>query len=150
MKKNRASTHKLTATIDIYIPITIWLGKNTRMSDRIPVPVVTKAGNYKCQDNHAIYLLYEYIDGETIGDDELTYEQVVQLSDMISELHSFSSTQIPCDSLKLREDFCLPFLQLLKEHIIQNFEYLASDLKELLKERIGSIEKLMQRKETLI
>ncbi|MBU5484244.1 aminoglycoside phosphotransferase family protein [Clostridium sp. MSJ-11] len=146
---NRASTPKLTSMIDIYIPITIWLNQNTKLSHKLPVPVVTKAGNYKCQDNHAIYLLYEYIDGETIGDDELSNEQVAQISDMIAELHSFSSTQIPFDSLKIREDFSLPFLQPLKEHIVQNFEYLANDLKELLKGRIWSIEKLMQRAETL-
>ncbi len=146
---NRASTPKLTSMIDIYIPITIWLDQNTKLSGKIPVPVVTKDGNYRCQDNHAIYLLYEYIDGETIGDDELSDDQVAQLSEMIAELHSFSSTQIPCDSLKIREDFSLPFLQPLKEHIIQNFEHLANDLKELLKGRIGSIEKLMQRAETL-
>lgn len=146
---NRASTPKLTSMIDIYVPITIWLNQNTKLSDKIPVPVVTKNGNYKCQDNHAIYLLYEYIDGETIGDDELSDEQVAQLSDIIAELHSFSSTQIPCDSLKIREDFGLPFLQPLKEHIIQDFENLASDLKELLKGRIGSVEKLMQRAENL-
>ncbi len=127
---NRASTPKLTSMIDIYIPITIWLNQNTKLSRKIPVSVVTKDGNYRCQDNHAIYLLYEYIDGETIGDDELSDEQVVQLSDMIAELHSFISTQIPYDSFKIREDFALPFLQPLKEHIIENFENLARDLKE--------------------
>jgi aminoglycoside phosphotransferase (APT) family kinase protein len=146
---NRSSTPKLTSMIDIYIPITIWLNQNTKLSDKLPVPIVTKDGSYRCQDNHAIYLLYEYIDGDTIGDDELSDEQVAQLSDMIAELHSFSSTQIPCDSLKIIEDFSLPFLQPLKEHIIQNFENLASDLKELLKGRVRSVEKLMQRAETL-
>lgn len=146
---SRASTPKLTSMIDIYIPITIWLNQNTKLSHKISVPVVTKDGSYKCQDAYAIYLLYEYIDGETIGDNELSDDQVVQLADMIGELHSFSSEQIPCDSLRIREDFCLPFLLPLREHIIQNFDNIASDLKEVLEGRVASVEKLMQRAEKL-
>jgi len=148
-EKNRASTPKLTFMIDTYIPITIWLEQNTKLSGKIPVPVITKDGNYKSQDDYAIYLLYEYIEGETIGDNKLSDKQAIQLAEIITELHSFNDTQITCNSLKIRENFSLPFLLPLKEHIIQNFDNLAYDIKEMLEERIWSIEKFIQRAEAL-
>lgn len=86
-EKNRASTPKLTAFIDYYIPILVWLINNSNLKGKIPVPISTKSGQYKCEDEYGVYLLYDYIKGQTIGEQDLTDDQVRQLSNIISELH---------------------------------------------------------------
>ena len=96
-EKSRASTPKLTALIDQYVPVMVWLMKNSYLNGKISVPILTGSGEYKCENENAIYLLYEYIEGETIGDQDLTDNQVRQLSKMITELHSFGK-DIPVET----------------------------------------------------
>lgn len=52
--KKRASTAKLTALIDVYAPIVQWLSHPARLKGSVPVPVSTKHGAYKCEDDHGI------------------------------------------------------------------------------------------------
>ncbi|MBT2218067.1 phosphotransferase [Virgibacillus dakarensis] len=113
-EKGRASTPKLTALIDQYVPILVWLINNSNLNGKITVPLITSSGEYKCEDENAIYLLYEYIEGETIGDQDLTDDQVRQLSKMITELHSFGK-DIPVETAAIKEDFEVPFLQMLRQ-----------------------------------
>jgi aminoglycoside phosphotransferase (APT) family kinase protein len=63
-EKSRASTPKLTALIDIYSPLLLWLHQNSRLKGKIPVPLTTKDDHYRCEDDYGIYLLYKYIAGE--------------------------------------------------------------------------------------
>lgn len=113
-EKSRASTPKLTALIDQYVPVMVWLMKNSYLNGKISVPILTGSGEYKCENENAIYLLYEYIEGETIGDQDLTDNQVRQLSKMITELHSFGK-DIPVETTAIKEDFEVPFLQMLRQ-----------------------------------
>lgn len=113
-EKNRASTPKWTALIDKYVPILLWLMQNSDLKGKLPVPLLTKQGAYKCEDEEGIYLLYEYIEGDTIGDKELTGEQVRQLSEIISDLHLYGE-DIPIDTDAVKEDFVVPFLQQLRD-----------------------------------
>lgn len=113
-EKNRASTPKWTALIDKYVPILLWLMQNSDLKGKLPVPLLTKQGAYKCEDDEGIYLLYEYIEGETIGDKELTGKQVHQLSEIISELHLYGD-EIPVETDAVKEDFTVPFLQQLRD-----------------------------------
>ena len=54
-EKSRASTPKLTALIDTYVPITMWLNENTDMKGKLSVPLLTKDGKSKCEDDNGIY-----------------------------------------------------------------------------------------------
>lgn len=146
---SRSSTSKLTAMIDIYVPLTIWLNQNTNLSGKLPVPVLTKNGDFRYKDKHAVYLLYEYIDGETIGDGALTEKQVEQFCNMIAELHSSNEVHMSFDVKKIKEDFHLPFLQSLKKNLIQNFENLPGDLKTLFFDRLHFVDRLIHRTEML-
>lgn len=140
---NRSSTSKLTAMIDIHVPVTIWLNQNTNLCGKLPVPILTKNGDFKYKDKHAVYLLYQYIDGETIGDSVLTEKQVEQFCNMITELHSSNEALMSFDVKKITETFRLPFLQVLKKNLISNFESLPVDLKALLFDRLHSLDRLI-------
>ncbi|WP_342774585.1 phosphotransferase [Paenibacillus piri] len=130
-EKRRASTLRWTALIDIYIPITIWLMWHSRLKAKIPVPVLTKDGHYKCEDEDGIYLLFEYIEGETIGDKDLTGEQVRQLSELISELHLFGEdVSVETDTDAIKENFEVPFLQRLRDLLVKEFHRIPTDVRE--------------------
>ncbi|WP_411553492.1 aminoglycoside phosphotransferase family protein [Paenibacillus lautus] len=109
-EKSRASTPKWTARIDDYVPILLWLGQHSLLKGKIPVPILTKDGLYQCEDDEGIYLLYEYIMGDTIADLDLTSVQVRQLAEIITELHQYGDG-IPFKTNAIRENFEVPFLQ---------------------------------------
>ncbi|UFJ40995.1 hypothetical protein LOK74_00045 [Brevibacillus humidisoli] len=75
-EKRRTSTSKWTALIDNYMPVTVWLLQNSSLKDKMPVPILTKHGDYKCEGKSRVYLLYESIEGETIGNRDVSEEQV--------------------------------------------------------------------------
>ncbi|GGD78178.1 aminoglycoside phosphotransferase family protein [Paenibacillus nasutitermitis] len=128
-EKSRASTPKWTALIDKYIPVLQWLGQHTVLAGKIPVPLVTRNGNYKCEDDDGIYLLYEYIEGETIGGSDLTENQISQLAVIVSELHKYGS-EIPVETDGLKESFEVPFAPLLQNMLDEGYDRLADDLKK--------------------
>lgn len=141
-EKGRASTPKLTALIDQYVPILVWLINNSNLNGKITVPLITSSGEYKCEDENAIYLLYEYIEGETIGDQDLTDGQVRQLSKMITELHSFGK-DIPVETAAIIEDFEVPFLQMLRKILQKGRNDFPSDVWELVHSYIPQLNDLI-------
>ncbi|MBO9607562.1 MAG: aminoglycoside phosphotransferase family protein [Paenibacillaceae bacterium] len=147
-EKNRASTPKWTTLINEYVPVLIWLHHHSMLKGKIPVPLTTKDSHYQCANEDGIFLLYEYIDGDTIGARDLTDNQAAQLSEIIAELHSYDD-QLPIRTEMLKEDFSLPFAKQLKQLLIGRFSTVPSDLSEVispftdqLKELIDVIENL--------
>ena len=74
------------------------------MKGKISVPLSTCLGEYQCEDESGVYLLYDYIEGETIGDQACTDSQVHQLAKIIAELHSYGE-EIPIETNAIKEDF---------------------------------------------
>lgn len=131
-EKSRASTEELTTYIDDYVPVLFWLLNHTGLKGKIPVPLLTAAGNYKCEDDEGVYLLYEYISGETIGAQDLNEQQVVQLSEIIGELHRYGD-KISVDTSKVKENFEVPFIRSLSGVFEEEFARLPVDLKDRLR-----------------
>ncbi|MBP1996101.1 phosphotransferase family protein [Paenibacillus eucommiae] len=147
-EKSRASTPKWTALIDKYVPIIVWLMHNSGLKDKIPVPFLTKNGGYKCEDDDGIYLLYAYIEGETIGDKDLSAEQVSQLSDIITELHLYGE-EIPVDTGAVKEDFCVPFLQQLRDTLDKEYTNIPNDIRVVIDPHIAQMNGMMDTVEKL-
>ncbi|MGI2296507.1 phosphotransferase enzyme family protein [Paenibacillus sp. GXUN7292] len=147
-EKSRASTPKWTALIDQYVPITVWLMHNSQLRGRLPVPVLTQNGDYKCEDDEGIYLLYEYIEGETVGDKELTGDQVEELSKMIAELHLYGE-EIPVETKAIKEDFAVPFLAQMRTVVDQAIDELPYEVRELIQSHMAQLMKLMDSIEKL-
>lgn len=137
-EKRRTSTPKWTALINEYVPIMVWIINNSGLKGKIPVPLLTKSGANKCEDDDGIYLLYEYISGETIGDKALNEVQVYQLSEIISELHSFGA-ETPIETDAVKEDFCVPFLQHLKSTLDKEYNNIPDDVREVINPHIAQI-----------
>ncbi|SEG72180.1 phosphotransferase [Paenibacillus sp. UNC499MF] len=113
-EKKRSSTPKLTAMLDTYIPVTCWLNENTNLAGKITVPLKTQSGEYVCENVDGIFLLYEYIHGETIGKKALNQTQIEQLSTILAELHK-AGDSIPVPVEHLTEDFQVSFVYALGE-----------------------------------
>lgn len=142
-EKSRASTPKLTVLVDQYVPILVWLMQNSFLKGKISVPFLTNSGDYKCEDEYGVYLLYEYIEGRTIGDQDLTETQVRQLSKIITELHSHGE-DIPVETDAIKEDFDIPFLQILLHTLNKKKNDLPSDIWELIHPYIPLLYDLIQ------
>ncbi|MBT2217488.1 phosphotransferase [Virgibacillus dakarensis] len=142
-EKSRASTPKLTALIDQYVPIMVWLMQNSSLRGKISVPFNTNSGEYKYEDEYGVYLLYEYIEGQTIGDQDLTDVQVRQLSKIVTELHSHGE-DIPVETDAIKEDFEVPFLHTLSQTIQNGKEDLPSDVWGLVHPYIPQLNDLIQ------
>lgn len=146
--KKRASTPTWTAHIEDYVPITDWLNQNSTLKGKIAVPLLTKNGEYKCEDEHGIYLLYDYIKGKTIGERDLTMNEVHLFSKIVSELHSFGE-DIPFETDAIKEDFEVPFLQSLRNIVQNGWYYLPSDVMELIRPHLSSLKETMSMIEEL-
>ncbi|HCO67390.1 MAG TPA: hypothetical protein DIT04_06500 [Dysgonomonas sp.] len=105
--KKRKSTAKWTALIDNYIPIVIWLNDNF-LKARIIEPILTSDNACKYENRDIICLLFKYIDGETIGDNPLNNQQIEELADIISELHSHGD-DVPFSKEAITENYELAF-----------------------------------------
>ncbi|WP_088830904.1 phosphotransferase [Paenibacillus tyrfis] len=140
-EKSRASTPKWTALIDQYVPITVWLMQHSGLKGKLPVPVPTQTGDYKCEDDEGIYLLYEYIEGETIGEKALTAGQIGELSNMIAELHLYGE-EIPVETKAMKEDFTVPFLPQMRVALDREVCTLPRDLKELITPHLKQVDEL--------
>lgn len=141
-EKKRASTPKWTMMVDVYIPIVVWLGENV-LKDRIVEPILTSEGKSKCEDENYIYILFEYIDGLTIGENQLTNQQVDDLSGIISDFH-IPADQIPYPTSRIKEDFQMDFADQLASFL--ETEVQDAELESLL---IGHFELLKLRLEQL-
>ncbi|MBT2760186.1 phosphotransferase [Paenibacillus sp. ISL-20] len=144
-EKSRASTPKWTALIDDYVPILLWLEEHSRLKGKIPAPILTTDGSYQCEDDEGIYLLYEYIVGDTIADQELTEDQVRQLAEMIAELHRYGE-EVPLVTSAMTENYTVPFLGQLKSTLDGELPY---DLGEVLLHYIDRLKEIMLKVEEL-
>lgn len=144
-EKSRASTPKWTALIDDYVPVLLWLEEYSRLKGKIPVPILTKDGSYQCEDDEGIYLLYEYIVGDTIADTELMKDQVRQLAEMIAELHRYGE-EVPLVTTAMKESFTVPFLEQLRSTLDRELPYY---LGKVLLHHIDSLKNLMLKIEEL-
>ncbi|GIN06003.1 aminoglycoside phosphotransferase family protein [Shouchella clausii] len=127
-EKSRTSTPKWTALIDEYVPALIWLNEQNDLNGKVPVPILTKNGQCKCENDKGIFLLYEHIEGETIGPQQLTNDQVEQLATIIAALHAIGEETAPIATAQLKEDFSLPFAVSLYKLLTEQLATLPDDI----------------------
>lgn len=129
-EKKRASTDKLTQYLNDYLSVVTWLGKNS-LTEQIVEPVLTKHLNYKYEDDDYIYVLFKYITGNVVANNDLTVLQVKQLAQIVASLHSYNE-HIPFAINHLKEYFELPFNKQLACFLNQELPYCSNDVKEVL------------------
>lgn len=147
-EKSAVATAAWTAHIDDYMPILVWLNQSTALKGRIPRPILTVDGAFKIEDEQRIYVLFEYIDGVTIAEQELSSGQVVELAGIIAELHTYGSS-IPYPTDQIREDFSVPFCTKLKRFLNQTHAADPEDLIAILTPHLDKLTVFADLTETL-
>jgi spectinomycin phosphotransferase len=117
--------------IDNYMPILLWLNENTELNGRIVRPVVTVSGSYRYDDDDSVYILFDFIEGETITEKPLTNNQIIELAEIMAHLHSVGQ-DVPLNMDKIVEGFDVPFCISLEEYINEGFNASPADVKEIL------------------
>lgn len=107
--KSKKATAQWTSLIDHYVPILTWLNQNTDLKNRIVNPIRTVNEENSCEDEDCIYLLFSYIQGQTVGESTLTTAQAMELAHIVGILHQNSSDTIPGFYGRMTEDFSLSF-----------------------------------------
>lgn len=128
---------KLTQTplwienIDNYMPVLLWLNKNTKLQGKIIHPIATNNGGYRYEDEEYVYILFDYIEGKTIAKNPLTYTQITEIAEIMAYLHSYGQ-QIPINMDRIRENFDVHFCYSLENYIADNYATSPDDIKEIL------------------
>lgn len=129
---------KLTQTpiwienIDKYMPILLWLNENSELKGKIVRPIVTICGSYRYEDDESVYILFDYIEGETIAKKPLTNSQVIEIAEIMAHLHSFGQ-EIPINMDGIKESFDVPFCYSLENYIEDSYITSPDDIKSILK-----------------
>lgn len=117
--------------IDNYMPILSWLNENTQLNGRIIRPVATVSGGYRYEDDYNVYILFDFIEGETIAEKPLNSYQIIEIAEIMAHLHSVGN-EIPVKIDKIKEHFEVPFCFSLEEYISDSFDTSPVDAIEIL------------------
>ena len=82
-----------------YLPVLRKLNLDPVLSNHLPEIVPTHNGSLFTEDEGHVYLLYRFIEGQTIGDSELTENEVDQLADLLGRLHAYHDDSLPGNTL---------------------------------------------------
>jgi thiamine kinase-like enzyme len=131
-EKKNVSTAYWTAHLDDYMPVLVWLSRESPLSKKVPSPVLTTDGGFWCQDEEHIFVLFDYIEGETVGETPLSHHQVLELAQIMAELHTVGAT-LPFSIQALEDDFSLPFLVKLEAFLNRDLADSPSHVKNIAK-----------------
>lgn len=127
--KHKPSTKSWVAQIDSYIPVVLWLHENTELQMKMTAPILTRGGDYKKEDTAFLYMVFPFIEGATLCSEKLKPSQVLEIAQIISELH-FYGAGIPVSVNNLIETFDVSFCMTLADRLknIHNSVYLKEIL----------------------
>jgi thiamine kinase-like enzyme len=98
--------------IENYMPVLGWLSGTPELGKNVIHPITTVDGKYKAETAKFIYVLFDYIEGETPGEKGLTDTQTTELAEILARLHNLNS--IAYDNPGLAEDLSIPFCEKIK------------------------------------
>ncbi len=104
------------ARIDAYTPALRWLARQDDLARRVVQPVSTRDGGYKYEDARHVYLVYRYIEGQTVGKTGLTATETAALAEAVAALHGYGA-EIPVPTDALIEDTSMFFCTGLMEYL---------------------------------
>jgi thiamine kinase-like enzyme len=128
--KSKVQTSQWIENIDTYIPILVWLNENTDLHGRIIHPYKTLQGGYRFEDDENVFLLFDYIEGETAGK-TLTHSQLLEAAEILACLHNIGN-DIPIPMDKIMEDFSVPFCFSLDRFMLKKYSSSPDYIKKIL------------------
>ena len=115
--------------IGVYMPVLGWLSGTPELGRNVIKPIRTLDGQYKAETDGFVYLLFDYVTGETPGSGGLTAPQTAELAGIIARLHNLSD-RLPREFAGLDEDVSLPFCEDIERYL--GAEHQVGDLSRLI------------------
>jgi thiamine kinase-like enzyme len=128
--KKKTKSSLWTENINVYMPILVWLNDNTKLKGKIVRPIKTNHGDFRFDDTEHVLLLFDYIEGETVGK-TLNHSQLLEAAEIMACLHSYGS-DVPVVTDQIREDFSIPFCNSLEQFISASYSTSPADVKAIL------------------
>jgi spectinomycin phosphotransferase len=144
--KSKPSIVPWIDAIDRYTPLVKWLYNHTELKNNLVNPISTKWKRNTCEDDQYVYLLSEYIEGTTIGDTQLSPNQVDELAKILGILHR-NTSNIPNElkQQQVNEDFDIEFCENLSAFITNDLDQTNDNVSEMMKPYTGTLVELMNR-----
>lgn len=136
--KGRHSIAYILDAVPTYLFFIDWLNSNTPLKGKISRLFNTKDGSVEVEDEGHIYIMMEYIAGDTLGEKELTQVQVEELADIVAKLHAV----VPPMSIhteSITERFKLSWLNGLREWLTTQLGTLKPEIQDVLAPYLDSL-----------
>lgn len=135
-------TQRCTETLGEQLALLDILQNKSLLKDKICYPIKTITNDYYYKQDHFIGVLFNFIEGSTLGyANQYSENDILQLSAIVKQLHSLD-TNLFCE-LCPKETYHLTFgnslLQLLDEQLINlpsRFYQIASEYKNVLEDKV--------------
>nr|WP_255723524.1 aminoglycoside phosphotransferase family protein [Sporosarcina sp. ACRSL] len=148
--KNKPSVVRWIHAIDIYTPLVKWLHDQTDLKHHIINPILTLSDQNKCEDSEFVYVLSEYIEGVTIGENQLSSDQVNELAKILGILHNNTSMITnELKELQIKETYSTELCDSLFSFIHHDLDQKDDGLLVMVKPYIDSLKENIERIRTL-
>ncbi len=145
--KNRTSTARLIAPARFYLPLSRWLHDEAGLAGKIANPVAAMDGGFIAEDEAGYYLLFDYIEGITVGEGELSAGQMEELGEIVGRLHRVTPSS-PLPPGGVYEDYSLPFVGL-ADYLAQDLGAASEDIRSAILPHLAVIGEMIDRVEAL-
>jgi Ser/Thr protein kinase RdoA (MazF antagonist) len=89
-EKRRAAVQAYIGRMDAYMPVVVWLARQAEMRERMARPLLTVNGAYKWEDEDNVFVLVEFVEGETVGfETVMTADEVRAVARIVADLHRY-------------------------------------------------------------
>lgn len=134
------------------LPLLVWL-QGTPLGPHIPRTHPALDGRHyvpPAVEGAGTCMLFDWIDGRTVGDDPYPPAQLVELARLLATLHSYNASDIPSWADALAEDTVLPFCDALQSLLDGDLSPLPAPLAPLVEAHADTLTRAVPRLRTLL
>ncbi|MBW8351233.1 aminoglycoside phosphotransferase family protein [Bacillus sp. IITD106] len=144
--KSKPSIIQWIEAIDRYTPLVQWLHDHTELNKHLVSPIFTKYDGFKCEDESYVYLLSEFINGETIGEGTLSPNQINELARILGLLHRSTSTiSYELKEQQKMEVFEIEYCDLLRSFIHHDLDKLDDEVFKIVNPYTSCLDEKIER-----
>jgi spectinomycin phosphotransferase len=127
--KNKHTSQIWINRINTYLPLLLILNNNKVLKHSIPNLILSNNGHYRIDDKNNVYIVFDYIDAENLASIPLSKAHIVQLANIVANLHDINDQKI-INNLEILETFDTSICDQIMEII--HINDLIDDIKAIL------------------
>ncbi|WP_160137104.1 phosphotransferase enzyme family protein [Chryseobacterium sp. c4a] len=136
--KKRSSIASILDRVPVYLFFIGWLNSDAFLEGKISKLVNTKDDQIKVEDENYLYIIMDYIEGYTVGERNLTQEQIRELAEIIARLHAIVPPKSPYME-PITEKFEHSWLNTFRISLTSQFRLLNQDIQNIVEPYLVSL-----------